>query len=78
MYAEKNARKVNREPAIVYAQSRAFLMATRSAMTPNTGLVKATIAVEIAIPRLHNELPVKVNPRNIASSPRAFLKRNTK
>lgn len=54
------------------------MIAARSAITPNTGLVRATIEVEIAIPRLHIELPVKVKPKNTASFPKASLNKMTK
>ena len=65
-------------PTMVYIQSRAFLMATRSAITPRTGLDSATRAVAKAIPRLQVELPVKVIPRKETDSPSASLKRKTK
>ena len=55
-----------------------FLMATRSAITPSTGLVTATRAVATAMARLQVELPVKVMPRRETDSPSASLKRKTK
>ena len=78
VYAEKNASAVNSEPAIVYAHSSAFLMGTRSAITPMTGLDRATIAVETATPRLHIELPVKLIPKKEALLPSDSSNRNTK
>ena len=45
---------------------------------PNMGLERATIAVDEAAARLQTELPVKVKPHIIASSPRASVKRRTK
>ena len=47
-------------------------------MMPSNGLESATIAVEVATPRLHTELPVNVSPRKDAFSPRASLNRKTK
>ena len=63
---------------IVYVQSSARLIGARSAITPISGLEKATIAVDSATPRLHIELPVKVIPRNTSLSPSESLKRWTK
>ena len=45
---------------------------------PRTGLLSATMAVETATPRLHIELPVNVNPRNVVDCPKASLNRTTK
>ena len=54
------------------------MIATRSAITPSTGLDRATIEVESATPRVHMELPVKVMPRKVSLSPSASLNRKTK
>ena len=53
-------------------------MGTRSDITPSRGLETATVAVDMATPRLHIELAVKVTPRNTVPSPSASLNKSTK
>ena len=50
----------------------------RSAITPRTGLLKATIAVDNATPILHIELPVNTKPKMDVSVPKASRKSVTK
>ena len=69
---------MNNDPTEVYIKSKVFLMAILSAITPKIGLVNATYAVERTIPKLHNELAVKVMPKETDPSPNASLNRNTK
>ena len=78
VYAEKNIRKVKRLPTIVKIQRRVFFMGSRSERTPRMGEVRATVRVDRTMARLQRELPVKVRPRTVASSPRDSLKRKTK
>ena len=54
------------------------MIGIRSDITPSSGLETATVAVEMATPRLHIELAVKVTPRKVALSPRASLNKSTK
>ena len=75
VYVEKKARIANEAPNTVYIHSKIFLMGTRSATIPKSGLVMATIIVEKAMPRLHIELPVNTNPKSVALSPMESLNR---
>ena len=63
---------------MVKIQRRVFLMGSRSERMPRMGEVRATVKTETTMARLQTELPVKVRPRRVASSPRDSLKRKTK
>ena len=65
-------------PPVVYICNIVLLICDLSAIMPRMGLLSATIAVDTATPRLHIELPVNVNPRNVVDCPKASLNRTTK
>ena len=63
---------------MVNIHRRVFLMGNRSERMPSMGEVNATARTETTMARLQTELPVKVRPRRVVSSPSDSLKRKTK